>query len=86
MFCGLSSIGLIYLGLAFSAVRIIPGTRSIYEFRAKSWTGWLLDQSATRRRLKQSNLRILTSIARRLIPSMSRIKNEFRILTEVLTA
>ncbi len=41
---GFVGIGLIYLGLAFSAVKIILGMRSGYGFWAKSWTAWLLAQ------------------------------------------
>jgi hypothetical protein len=41
---GFAGIGLLYLGLAFSAVKIILGARSDEGFWAKSWTAWLLAQ------------------------------------------
>lgn len=41
---GFVGIGLIYLGLAFSAVKIILGTRSSHRFWAQSWAAWLLAQ------------------------------------------
>nr|MDQ3323493.1 DUF1206 domain-containing protein [Acidobacteriota bacterium] len=41
---GFVGVGLIHLGLAFSAVKIILGARSNEGFWAKSWTAWLLAQ------------------------------------------
>lgn len=41
---GFAGIGLIYLGLAFSAVKIFLGARNKDGFWAKSWTAWLLAQ------------------------------------------
>ncbi len=41
---GFVGVGLIYLGLAFSAVKIVLGARSSGGFWARSWTAWLLEQ------------------------------------------
>lgn len=41
---GFSLVGLIYLGLAFSAVKILLGVSKQSEFWAKSWTALILDQ------------------------------------------
>lgn len=41
---GFAGVGLIYLGLAFSAVKIILGARSDGGFWTRSWTAWLLAQ------------------------------------------
>ena len=41
---GFAAIGLLYLGLAFSAVKIVLGARSSGGFWARSWTAWLLAQ------------------------------------------
>jgi hypothetical protein len=41
---GFAGVGLVYLGLAFSAVKIILGARSDGGFWARSWTAWLLEQ------------------------------------------
>ncbi len=41
---GFSLIGLIYLGLAFSAVKILLGVTEQNEFWAESWTAMILDQ------------------------------------------
>jgi len=41
---GFAVIGLLYLGLAFSAVKIVLGARSSDGFWARSWTAWLLAQ------------------------------------------
>ena len=38
-------IGFIYLGLAFSAVKIILGIGEISGFRSENWTDWLLAQT-----------------------------------------
>jgi hypothetical protein len=39
---GFAGVGVIYLGLAFSAVKIVLGARSGGGFWARSWTAWLL--------------------------------------------
>ncbi len=41
---GFAGVGLIYLGLAFSAVKIILGARRGGGFWTRSWTAWLLEQ------------------------------------------
>jgi len=41
---GFAVIGLLYLGLAFSAVKIFLGFRIAGGFWARSWTAWLLAQ------------------------------------------
>ena len=41
---GFAGIGLLYLGLAFSAVKIVLGARNASGIWAKSWTAWLLAQ------------------------------------------
>jgi len=41
---GFVGVGLIYLGLAFSAVKIFLGARNESGFWAQSWTAWLLAQ------------------------------------------
>ncbi len=41
---GFGIIGLVYLGLAFSAVKIFLGTQSSNSVWAQSWTAWLLAQ------------------------------------------
>lgn len=41
---GFAGVGLIYLGLAFSAVKIVLGARSGGGFWTRSWTAWLLEQ------------------------------------------
>ncbi|CAN5144314.1 DUF1206 domain-containing protein [soil metagenome] len=41
---GFAVIGVVYLGLAFSAVKIFLGTQSSDSVWAQSWTAWLLAQ------------------------------------------
>ncbi len=41
---GFAGVGLIYLGLAFSAVKIVLGARVESGFWTRSWTAWLLAQ------------------------------------------